>query len=992
MATAMKSQRGMSLRARLILVIVTMTSISALAVAALAVSALRAEGRNAQQSSRQALRQQATDQLTQLTDLAAGELDLTLGEVGQRVAGVGAYAASTLAEPRLALVEDFWPVEEHMLTGEAGQYMNGEADASSVFVPSTRTVTPAVEAEIEKTAYLDLLVPQILEADPETVAVYFGTPNDVVRYYPNIGLGLVVPPDFAVTGRPWYVDAVSATGNPEGAVRWTDPYADATGRGLVTTAAMPVYNGSRLLGVVGFDITLQDLRANVEGMRFLQSGYHFVIDPRQRAIALPDQGYLDLLGRARAPDEVGPDLTAAPAAFQDILERMARGDRGLESVQLGGRELLIAFAPLTSTGWSLGSVVETSLILQPADALAAEVETASQRLVFGQVMPITLAILVAVVAAGYWLTARLTRPITQMADAARRLGEGNLDVEVPPSGGDEIGALAWAFNTMVRQVRDTVGDLEQRVASRTRDLERQATQMQTTAEIARLVAEVQNPEALLEQAVDLIQKRFGFYHASVFLLDETGTWANVAASTGDAGRRLMARGHRLAVGSASIVGWVTGNRLPRVSNDVGADPFHFKNPLLPETKSEMATPLLAGGHLLGALDVQSRDLTAFSADDVRAMEAIGHELASAMDNARRIRETQEELDKVDSLVRGRARESWSRFSRAESASVMRIGGDESESPSEVSDAVARTGKMQHSPDGREIAVPVVVRGETVATIAAKRPETAPVWEREDIGILEAVASQIGLSLENARQYAEEQRRVTELEVVNRISQAVSQLLHLDSLFRVVYAQIGQILPGVDLSIGLYEPSDDSIVYPFVGEAGEVSNRPAGPMGQDLAAEVIRSRQVLSIPGDVVRQAALLGAKVSGRAPASWLGLPLLVGDTALGLMVIQDPDREGRFSEDDLALLTTISSQVATAIQNDRLLGQTQRSARRERLIHEITSKMRRSPDIRTILDTTARELGRALNASRASVRLGPEQADSPLPPASVPPVEEGPS
>ncbi|HET7011042.1 MAG TPA: GAF domain-containing protein [Anaerolineales bacterium] len=980
----------MSVRARLILVIVTMTSISALAVTAIGISALRAEGEAAQQASRQALRQQATDQLSQLTDLAAAELDLTLDQVAQSVRGVASYVTTTMSDPRLAAVEGFWPAEEHMFTAADGQYMNGAADAASVFVPATRPITPSVSAEIERTAYLDLYIPKILESDPDTVAVYFGTPNDVVRYYPNIELGKLVPPDFAVTGRPWYTDAVSTTGNPDRDVRWTDPYADATGRGLVTTAAIPVYSGSRLLGVVGFDITLQDLRAKVEGMRFLQSGYHFVMDPGKRAIALPDQGYQDLLGRPRNTDEVGPDLSGSPANIASILARMANGERGLETVQLGGRELLVAFAPLSSTGWSLGSVVETASILQPADALAVEVQSATQRLVFNLVLPIILVILAAVVIAGYWLAQRFARPITQMAEAARLMGEGKLDVEVPPAGGDEIGALAWAFNSMVRQVRETVGSLEERVASRTRDLERQALQMQTTADIARLVAEVPNPEALLGQALDLVQQRFGFYHASVFLLDETGTWADLAASTGEAGRRLMARGHRLAVGSASLVGWVTSNRLPRVSNDVANDPFHFKNPMLPETRSEMATPLTAGGHLLGVLDVQSRELDAFSPDDVRAMEAVAHELASAMDNARRLRETQDELEKVDSLVRGRARESWSRLARAGQPTLLRIGGDETREPSPLADEVARTGGTAFSPDGREIAVPVVVRGETVATIAARRPDTAPAWEREDIGILEAVAGQIGLSLENARQYAEEQRRVTELEAVNRVSQAVSQLLRLDSLFKVVHAQVSQILPGVDLAIGRYDSTNDSIEYPFVVEAGEVGHRPSTPMGDDLAGEVIRMRQPLMLTENVAQQAAAMGARFPGPAPASWLGVPLLVGDMALGVLIIQDPDNEGRFGDDDLALLTTVAAQVATAMQNDRLLDQTQRAARRERLIHEITSKLRRSPDMRSILDTTARELGRALNATHASVRLGPETIDTTPPATSAPPAKDG--
>jgi GAF domain-containing protein len=91
---------------------------------------------------------------------------------------------------------------------------------------------------------------------------------------------------------------------------------------------------------------------------------------------------------------------------------------------------------------------------------------------------------------------------------------------------------------------------------------------------------------------------------------------------------------------------------------------------------------------------------------------------------------------------------------------------------------------------------------------------------------------------------------------------------------------------------------------------------------------------------------------------------------------VQDTDREGRFTEDDAALLSTVASQISAAIQNTRLLEQVQQTARRERLIHEISSRVRRSADMKAILETTARELGRALNASRASVRIGKTEAD----------------
>ncbi|HSR47338.1 MAG TPA: GAF domain-containing protein [Anaerolineales bacterium] len=533
-----------------------------------------------------------------------------------------------------------------------------------------------------------------------------------------------------------------------------------------------------------------------------------------------------------------------------------------------------------------------------------------------------------------------------------------------------------------QDLRNLTESLERQVADRARAAERRALQLQTTAEIARIAVEAGDAGPLMVQATELIRDRFGFYHASVFSLDETGNWAVLRASTGEAGRALLSRSHRLAVGSPSMVGWTSANRLPRVSNDVERDPFHYKNPLLPDTRSELSLPMLVGGRLIGVLDVQSTEVDAFQEEDVRALEAIAGELAIAIDNARLVRETQEELSRTEGLVTGRARDSWARFARSGVPTMLRVGatdGEFRESSLTLANQAADTGVTARSPDGSEVAVPVLVRGEAVATITARRPVEGETWSEDDIQVIEAAAAQVGLALEAARQYAEEQRRVAELEVVNRVSQAVSQLLRLDSLYRVVYAQISQVLPDTDMAIGLYDSATDQIEFPFWSEDGEASERPLTPLGNDLASYVLRTRQPLTLTDDLEGQASVLELDLPERPPLSWMGAPLLAGETLLGIIVVSDRRREGSFTDDDSALLATVASQVATAIQNNRLIEETQRAARRERLIHEIASKMRRAPDIRSILDTTAREVGRALNASRASVRLG-ETRPSPEP------------
>ena len=525
-------------------------------------------------------------------------------------------------------------------------------------------------------------------------------------------------------------------------------------------------------------------------------------------------------------------------------------------------------------------------------------------------------------------------------------------------------------------------ELEELVSQRTLVLERRALQLQTTADIAKLTTELPDPEILMSQAVELIRARFGFYHASIFIMDETGNWADLVASTGEAGRKMIARHHRLALGSASIIGWVSANRLPRVALDVEQDPFHFKNPLLPETQSELAVPLLVGQRLLGALDVQSTEPHAFAEDDVRALEAIASEVAVAIDSARIQREMQEQLDRIERSDRIETQAAWGRIARSRSVPIIHlnprgeIGPLTDEVFPVIEDAIIQDSTVV-SPDGRDIAIPIQVRGETIATLAARRSKPSEPWNDEEIALMEAVASQSAQALEGARQRSEERRRVTELEVINRISQAVSQMLSQDTLFRIVRRQLIQAIGETDLKICLFDPQEDQLTISYDSRRTAPTQSITEPLGDDLTSVVIRSRQPLLLTDNPAQRAAMLGVSDFGEEIKSWLGVPMLLGDEILGTIILEDYEQDNRFTEDDAALLATVASQVAAGIQNANLLDQVQRTARRERLIHEITSKVRRSPDMKSILKTSTRELGRALNAIRSTVSLGSSESEA---------------
>ncbi len=165
-------------------------------------------------------------------------------------------------------------------------------------------------------------------------------------------------------------------------------------------------------------------------------------------------------------------------------------------------------------------------------------------------------------------------------------------------------------------------------------LQRRTMQLATAAEVSREASSILELDQLLKNSVTLIQERFGFYYAALFLVDSAREWAVLHAATGDAGMALLKSNHRLGVDSHSMVGWVTAHNKPRIALDVGAEPIRFDNPLLPGTRSEMALPLAARGKVIGALDVQSTQERAFTEDDILTIQTIADQVAIAIENAR----------------------------------------------------------------------------------------------------------------------------------------------------------------------------------------------------------------------------------------------------------------------------------------------------------------------------------------------------------------------
>ncbi|MFC1936701.1 GAF domain-containing protein [Chloroflexota bacterium] len=176
--------------------------------------------------------------------------------------------------------------------------------------------------------------------------------------------------------------------------------------------------------------------------------------------------------------------------------------------------------------------------------------------------------------------------------------------------------------------------------------ERRAKYFKAANQVGHTLASILNLEKLLPQTVDVICDVYNFYYAGVFLNDEDNQWAILRAGRGEAGKAMLAAGHKLEIGGNSMIGDCIAKKEASISLDVGEEAVFFKNPHLPETRSEMGLPLKVGDEVLGAVTVQSTEEAAFNAEDISTLQTMADHLAIAIKNANTLIELEEAHNRI----------------------------------------------------------------------------------------------------------------------------------------------------------------------------------------------------------------------------------------------------------------------------------------------------------------------------------------------------------
>lgn len=359
-----------------------------------------------------------------------------------------------------------------------------------------------------------------------------------------------------------------------------------------------------------------------------------------------------------------------------------------------------------------------------------------------------------------------------------------------------------AAEEMLDTLQEERSGLEQRIAERTTGLTQKTEQLRATSYIARKTAEVQDLDSLLNTVARLVSDRFGFYHVGIFLLNESGNQAVLQAASSEGGRQMIEKGDALTVGTEGIVGYVAAQKKPRIALDVGADAVFFNNPYLPMTRSEVALPLVVRNKVLGVLDIQSDKPQAFSLDDMDVLQTLADQIAIAMENARLIDETQAAIAQLEALTRLRTREAWSReLHQGDRAFTYTPLGLRAERVSQDED--------------KTVSAPIILRGQKIGTISIARKSEA-TWSKLDRELIEEVASQVGLAVDNIRLLEEATQRARQEEAVGKLATRFTQSLDLDTLLQTAARELGQ-LPDV------------SEVSVFIGQEAEQAAPPRQPL-------------------------------------------------------------------------------------------------------------------------------------------------------------------
>jgi GAF domain-containing protein len=503
-------------------------------------------------------------------------------------------------------------------------------------------------------------------------------------------------------------------------------------------------------------------------------------------------------------------------------------------MMLDGEPILLGHTSMSFLDFARGAdaVVLNDLAWVLYTYQTAQTAYAPARRLVGFIWLLSVLVVVLAGGAGYVISRWLADPVAHLVQFSRQVRSGDVVSQAWVYPNHEAGLLAETFNALLGTREKLRSQLSQREASEEEERRRRQRDLELNTAVGDLISVSEDVETLVMRLVDLVRDHYTLYFVGLYLLDDTEQYAVLHAGTGEAGRMLLGRGHRVPVGGTAGVGGVMAEGRVQVEVNLAALSNRADVDLLPYARSQVVVPLRSRGTTLGVVAAQSYQSDTFDEDLVMMLQIIADQVAVAIDGIRLYQETQEAAMRLDRAYGTLTRDAWQEALRTQSgygyeARPTRVEPLSASTPDHWSaemqqawlegDVVTSATTDEFDVEAYHMALPIRSRGEVIGVLDVSKLVQAGAWTSIERDQLSSLVDQLGQALENARLYEVTQQRALEEQAVGDVTQRMRETLNVDAVLQTAVRELQSLLALETVEIrvgpdGAAEPSRSVIDY------------------------------------------------------------------------------------------------------------------------------------------------------------------------------------
>ncbi len=504
-----------------------------------------------------------------------------------------------------------------------------------------------------------------------------------------------------------------------------------------------------------------------------------------------------------------------------VLDRVAVAAQQQKStILIDISEQLLVAIPVERESVNAGTLI----IGLSLETVQSQLQTTAIQLLITSLGWIVLGLAGTVIVARY-----LTKPIYNLTEAAQAISQGSYNISLPAASSQELIDLSAAFEQMAIQLQNLVETLETQVAIRTQRLE-------IVAKFGERLSAIHDVEQLSAEVVNQIQENFGYYYTHIYLFDEVQENLVVAAGTGEAGAKMKAKRHSIPLNTpTSLVARAAQSKEIIAVDNVRQTEDWLVNPLLPDTYSEMAVPIMLGGEdqVVGVLDVQEDKIGGLDESDANVLRSLANQVGGAIRNARLFQEVETALAQTQAVQEQYIEQAWQKMTTDQDKPQHHH--THPNAPTLKDTTIVEANKMANThsratvvtlannkaDESRSIVAPVMFRDQNIGALQIHPADSNDTWSDDDLAIVEAVLDRLAQTAENLRLFNETRQRAGQEQTLREITDKMRAAISLEELVKTTAEELGE-----RLSVG------HAIIELGVDERSAQTQTTVSPNGED----------------------------------------------------------------------------------------------------------------------------------------------------------------